>query len=195
MSYQRTDFQDRVARMSAEHQAARPSKKIKQDYKANTGYALSFVWAFLTGILSVFLVRLVIHHMMGGAAIEDLSFGELLMNAVFAGVIILAIRMATKLNGKEHLMCQTTGLLVAFTGFHNLSHWAPAPMSLVFSQEFVAETQGRTYANTLIYRGIVFYFGPKPGQSLFGEGARDDRRGTSGTDFTPRGGNAFVSRL
>ncbi len=198
MSEQRLEFQDRIARMSADKNAHRNSNgKIKQNYKANLGYAMTFVWAFLSGVASVILVRLVVHHMVGPVAIEDLSLAELAMNAVFAGVIILAIRMATKLNGKEHLTCQAAGLMVAFTGFHNLSHWAPEPMAALFTPEFVVQTQAITYPNTLKYRGMTFYFGPKPDQKVLSNGgqAHERRHNKTGTDFTPRGGGAFVSRL
>ncbi len=198
MSGQRADFQDRIARMSSDHHARAGGNgtAIKQNYRANLSYAMSFVWAFLSGMASVLAVRLVVHHMLGGAAIEDLSLGELAMNALFAGIIILGIRMVTKLDGKEHLTCQAFGLLVAFTGFHNLSHWTPGLMSVVYSPEFVAETQARTYPNTLIYRGMTFYFGPKPGDTVFGQGvASDQRRDKARTNFTTRGGGAFVSGL
>ncbi|UZD92137.1 hypothetical protein [Cognatishimia activa] len=188
MSLQQTEFQERMARLNAQKQS-HPKKAIKTNYIENFGYVFSFVLAFLSGILSVILVRLVSHHMMGAAAIEDLTIGQIAINALVALGTIFAIRTALSIKSKQHLTCQIVGLWVAFMGFHNLSHWFPHPMSVIYTPEFVDHEQSRAAPNSLLFRGVPIYFGEAPEENAF-DGQPDNK--PDGPRII-RGGNALSS--
>ncbi len=169
---QKQAFQERLARLghapdrpAAVMQAApaprqRPSEPVKlNDWRENIKYPLSFVGAFLIGMVSVFIARFVRFHTTGGGLTDELG-GELflILDGAMALAIGFALRMAFNIHGKEHVMAKTAGILALGTTMHNLVHMQPELWAAMFSPEWVEEVTYFTDPNTIIFRGYSFEF-------------------------------------
>lgn len=163
-AHQQAGFQDRVARLQqvqAEVSAARPAPQRDSVWQ-NAKYPLSFVAALLVGIAATMLGRYCQFHMLGLPAQAENPDIQMVMDNVFAGVIALVIRLSTNFSTNEHMMFKMVGVWVVILGFHNLSHWSPETMSLLFSPQYVREVTASTWPDTIIFRDAVFAFGRTP---------------------------------
>lgn len=77
------------------------------------------------------------------------SIGIALLIAFVAGIFL-------RLTRKSQRIMSGLGLIVMASLFHNLAHWAPRPMALAFSPEWVQEVRASTPANTIWYRNGYF---------------------------------------
>lgn len=199
MTTQQVGFQDRVARINSAKQARDAAQPVRRSGSKleNLAYALSFVWATLIGMASVFMVRLVMYHFVGAELANGADLQQLIIGAGFALIVLFAVRQLTTLEGPEHMTAQIAGFWIAFTCFHNLAHWMPDQTSTVFSRAYVAQVQATTNANTIRYRGMEVYFvDPAKGSSAMsaGLGALHDRN-TPPNPYAASAGGRLADRL
>lgn len=171
------DFNERLQRLrdSGHRLPSDPRPKAQRrpgrgrEIAGNLGYVGSLVGAFVLGLAAVFAARYILFHIAEGS--HDQAPTELdmiVMGAVSIGAVFL-IGQVFQMKSAEHRGLQAAGVIVAICMFHNLSHWAPRPMAMAFSPEYVAVVQGRTPANSVWYRGFYFVFADDvtPGDDAF----------------------------
>ncbi len=75
---------------------------------------------------------------------------------VLSFVLAFVLAAILRLTSKGHLLVQAIGVTLMVASFHNLSHFLPGPMSLVFSPTYVHKTVATTQPLSLQFRGHVF---------------------------------------
>ena len=161
---QQAGFQDRIARFQTaqtEQEATRPAPQ-RDSLWQNAKYPLSYVVALLVGILATMLLRYCQFHMLGLPAQAENPDMQLVMDNVFAAIVAGVIRGMTNFATAEHMAAKMVGVWIVILGFHNLSHWAPGLMAILFSPEYVREVVSATWPDTIIFRDMVFAFGRTP---------------------------------
>ena len=141
------DFQDRLARLNADHsvRAQVQTQKRKQraaqngpEWIENAKYPLSFVVAFLVGAISILIARYVSSVMVGVPQADADMDTQMIIDGVLAGVIVWFLRMAIKSDDKEMLAAQSVGIWVALTMMHNLVHLVPDMWAVIYGADWVA---------------------------------------------------------
>ena len=163
-AHQQASFQDRVARVreaQSQVEATRP-EPARDTLWDNAKYPLSFVFALLVGVAATLLLRYCQYHMLGLPAQAENPDMQMVMDNVFAVIVAGVIRTATNFATSEHMMFKMIGVWIVILGFHNLSHWAPGAMSVLFSPEYVREVTMATWPDTIIFRDMVVNFGREP---------------------------------
>ena len=163
-AHQQSGFQDRVARLQQAQAAVeetRPAPR-RDSLWENAKYPLSFVVALLVGILATMLLRYCQFHMLGMPAQAENPDVQMVMDNVFAAIVAGVIRSVTNFATAEHMACKMVGVWIVILGFHNLSHWAPGLMSVLFAPEYVREVTSATWPDTIIFRDMVINFGRAP---------------------------------
>jgi hypothetical protein len=130
----------------------RPSHQIAQ----NLAYPLSFAGAFGLGLIAVAIGYYARFQVMAGQAV--LEDADLEMGLAFAIGLALSFVLAQmfRLTSKAHKAAQGVGVFAMVCLFHNFAHWAPAPMSMAFSAEYVQRIQTEAPPHSAQFRGIYF---------------------------------------
>ncbi|WGW03196.1 hypothetical protein [Tropicibacter oceani] len=160
-----TDCIDPIAQMHRQQRAARmaaPKVVQRTSYWENAKYPLSFVGAFVLGVLATMFGRYCQFHMLGLPVQAENPDIQMVMDNVFVGLIAVVVRLLVSYATHEHMVAQMAGVWLVILTFHNLPHWAPMPMSMVFSPEYVHQAQAATNGNSILFRGAEFYFGKPP---------------------------------
>ena len=154
-------FQERVARLRAAETARMDAQPRVPDgsLRENARYPLSFVAAFAAGVLVAVLGRYCQFHMLGLPAQAENPDMQLVMDNVFAGLVAVVIRLSFDFATREHMLAKMAGVWLVIVTFHNLPHWAPAPMGALFSEAYVQQVRGQTDGNSILFRGMEFPFG------------------------------------
>lgn len=131
------NFQDRIARI--EHNKPKIERRKSLRTKArekgrNALYPLSFVGAFLLGMIIVFIVRFVRFQMSSPEAYTGDVF---VLDALFAGMGVWVFAMMFKLKDPLLKSAQGFGTTAMLVLMHNLAFWAPQSMALLFSPHWV----------------------------------------------------------
>ncbi|MDA7428834.1 hypothetical protein PGB28_10210 [Primorskyibacter aestuariivivens] len=130
-------------------------------------HALSYVWAFLLGVLSILLSRYTVYHLHGlpnevpkqfAGMVGDIAMADLIMgvDVAIGGFILVAFALAFNLATREHMFCKFVGLWVATTMMHNLVHMYPEQWTTLFSWEWVDWVRSTTDPNSILFRGMSF---------------------------------------
>ncbi len=177
---QKQSFQERLARIQSNGRApseelvaaaspaptrAAPAKRAKgavsplPDWRENIRYPLAFVRAFLIGAFAVFVSRYARFHLADGSLVGEDADLVMLIDGFIATAAAFAIKEVFRIKGREFAPAQTAGVVMMVVSMHNLAHWAPTPMALIFSPEWVAEVQVYTLPNSILFRGVSFVIG------------------------------------
>ncbi len=125
-------------------------------WRENIKYPLSIVGAFLIGMFSVFLVRYARYHLLGGSLVGADADITMVLDASLAAAFGFLLRFSLNFIEQEYVLAKAAGIAVMVGAMHNLAHWAPSPMSVVFSPDWVAQTQSQTEGNSILFRGASF---------------------------------------
>jgi hypothetical protein len=126
-----------------------PRKEFKQlsrpqEVARNTRYPASLLGAALLGMFGVGLGQYVHFQLLSGSdQLQGPSY-ELTFVAGFGILTAFVLSQAFRLKSKEHRALQGLGVFLMIGVFHNLSHWLPTPMGMVFSPAWVQTTVDTT---------------------------------------------------
>lgn len=122
----------------------------------NALYPLSLLGAFVLGLFAVALGIYARFQLMAGQAVlEDASI-EMALSGGIGLMLSFVLAQMFRLTSKEHKAMQAAGVFVMVCGFHNLAHWLPGPMTLLFSPAHVVEMQVTSPANSARIGGSYF---------------------------------------
>ena len=177
---QKQSFQERLARIQvnganptrqaatmpekppAELPRRRPAKANVSPlpgWRENIRYPLVYVRAFLIGAFAVFVARYARFHIANGGLVGEDADLTMFIDGFIASAAGFAIKEVFRIEGKEFALAQTVGVVAMVVSMHNLAHWFPAPMSLVFSPEWVDDVLYYTEPNSILFRGVSFVIG------------------------------------
>lgn len=125
-------------------------------FRENIKYPLSIVGAFGIGLFSVFLIRYVRFHMLGGSLVGTDADLTMVIDASMAACFGFLLRFAFNFIEQEYVLAKAAGIAVMVGAMHNLAHWYPTPMSVIFSPAWVEQTQTQTEGNSILFRGASF---------------------------------------
>ena len=155
---------ERQAQLAAEAAAAIPQPKAKPAKQVspvpsvweNLGYPMSILGAFLLGVLAVFASNYAMFHLFGAdGGLEDPMF-TMIGNGVLAAGLSFVLRNAMKFEGKEFTTANTAGIILMVAAIHNLFHFVPGPMAVIYSPEHVAMMVDTSVPYSLNYGGDYF---------------------------------------
>lgn len=145
-----------------------PQKVSKgKEVASNALYPLSLAGAFLLGMFAVAVGRYARFQLWAGR--ETLSDDADVEMAISFGVgIMLSFVLAQlfRITSKEHKGLQAMGVFAMVCAFHNFAHWAPGPMSALFSPQWVAAVQTEAPPNSAKFRGVYFPLFDKGGAAI-----------------------------
>jgi hypothetical protein len=122
----------------------------------NSLYPLSLLGAFGLGLLAVALGRYARFHLAGAQAqLEDADL-EMALTGGIGIMLSFVLAQMFRLTSKEHKGLQAAGVFAMVCAFHNLAHWAPGPMAMAFSPDWVAAVQAEAPPNSAKFRGVYF---------------------------------------
>ncbi|WP_424977496.1 hypothetical protein [Leisingera sp. S232] len=159
------NFQERLCRISSEHQRQQGLKPARPGRLArtveNSGYPIRLLLAVASGLLSVLLARYIRFHLVGvpeGQALFGLG-----TDLVLALASCWAVTQFFKFDAAEFKAAQAIGVTVMAFCMHNLAHWVPVPMETLFSKDWVVQQQKLAPPNSLYVFGFTFQIGePEP---------------------------------
>lgn len=134
-----------------------PVKQSRGKEIASNGlYPLSLVAAFCLGLLAVALGQYARFQLaQGQAQLEDADL-EMMLTAGIGILLSFVLAQVFRLTSKTHKAMQSAGVFAMVCAFHNLAHWFPGPMTVLFSQEWVAQVQLEAPKNSARFRGVYF---------------------------------------
>ena len=149
-------FQNRLTRVAerrAPHEAARPMVDVLPDWRANIREPMGMALALASGLVAVFVVRVIGYHAFGTAMIGD--HPDLIMAAetVAALALAVAVFLLSPFRGYKFHLLQFAGVALMITTMHNMVHSAPGLFSLAFSPDWTEEVTGTTDPGSLYLRG------------------------------------------
>ena len=185
LNAQQTAFQERLQRLSqkqmqptepfqdtlaadyalyeARAEAARPklspeeaAKVLRPGIWQNLKYPMSFVKAFAVGFFAVLIMRVVRYHLTSDTISADGLDLVIILDGALAVGLGFVLRTVLALQAKELQTTQYIGILVGVTCMHNLYHFAPEPMRILTSPEWVREMQDYTVPYSIWYRGDYY---------------------------------------
>ncbi|MEL7104700.1 MAG: hypothetical protein AAGM21_02185 [Pseudomonadota bacterium] len=154
------------AQLAAEAAAAIPAPKAKAKSAKpvspvpsvweNLGYPMSILGAFVLGLLAVFASNYAMFHLFGAdGGLEDPVF-TMVGNGVLAAGLGFVVRNAMKFEGKEFTTANTAGIILMVASIHNLFHFVPGPMAMMYSPDHVAMMVDSSVPYSLNYGGDYF---------------------------------------
>ena len=171
-----TDFQDRIARLSEKHgvvptapassenvvraveKRARGFQTSEDTLAGRLAYPLSFVVAFLMGVLSVFIGRFAFAHL-GGAMQDGDAMTLYMIDLALAGAMAFAINVALKSGEKEKVAVSMAGVFACVSLMHNLIWMFPDAAALVYGDAWVESLMRRSLPNSFFFQGEYIPFG------------------------------------
>lgn len=127
-----------------------------REFAGNAVYPLSLIGAFCLGLVAVALGFYARYQLMAGQAeLEDADL-EMALSGVIGIALSFVLAQMFRLTSKEHKAMQSAGVFVMVCAFHNFAFWAPGPMTLLFSPEYVARIQTEAPPNSARFRGAYF---------------------------------------
>ncbi|MEM6482747.1 MAG: hypothetical protein AAF681_12940 [Pseudomonadota bacterium] len=169
------DFQDRIARLNDKHGAAavttvssentvRAVEKRSRNFDTSEdtlagrlAYPLSFVTAFLFGILSVFIGRFAFAHL-GGPMQDGDAMTLYIVDLALAGAMAFAINLALKSGEKEKVSVSMVGVFASVSLMHNLIWMYPDTAAVIYGQAWVDGLMGRSMPNSFYFQGEYIPF-------------------------------------
>ncbi|MEM8776176.1 MAG: hypothetical protein AAGF53_14150 [Pseudomonadota bacterium] len=165
---QKQAFQDRLARIgtsptpilagvddSIVEGPAKPSRRYEateDTFKERLAYPLSFVWAFFFGVLSVFLGRFAIAHLIGPMEDGD-SMTLYLIDIGLAGAVAFVISAMLRSAEKEKVTTSMIGVFLAVSTMHNLVWYYPHLFAMIYTEDWVISLLQRSLPNSIFFRG------------------------------------------
>ncbi len=116
------------------------------------------LWADAVG-LGLFAVALGYYAryqlMAGQVELEDSDL-EMALSGGIGIALSFVLAQMFRLTSKEHKAMQSAGVFAMVCAFHNFAFWAPGPMTVLFSPEYVARIQTEAPPNSARFRGTYF---------------------------------------
>ncbi len=141
----------------------------RREVAGNMLYPASLLGVVLLGMVAVAVSHYVRFHIMAESALLQDPVSEMLMVGGVGLAATFVLSQAYKLTSKEHRTLQGIGVFLMVASFHNLSHWLPGPMSLVFSPAYVATIAETTPVNTLRLGGSYYQLFETPTADTAGD--------------------------
>lgn len=127
-----------------------------REVAGNAAYPLSLVGAFGLGLFAVALGYYARYQLMAGQAeLEDADL-EMALSGVIGIALSFVLAQMFRLTSKEHKAMQSAGVFAMVCAFHNFAFWAPGPMTVLFSPDYVARIQSEAPPNSARFRGTYF---------------------------------------
>lgn len=120
--------------------------------RGRLAYPLSFVWAFLLGILSVFMARFAVAHLVGSPEGAD-DMMLYMMDIGIAGIVAFAIGVAIKSTDPKIMTATMLGVFATVTTMHNLVWMFPETFVWLYGEEWVEALLLRSEPSSLFFRG------------------------------------------
>jgi hypothetical protein len=135
-----------------------PQKVSKgKEVASNALYPLSLVGAFGLGMVAVAIGRYARFQLWAGRdALSDDADMEMAISFGVGILLSFVLAQMFRITSKEHKGLQAIGVFVMVCAFHNFAHWAPGPMSALFSPQWVATVQTESPPNSAKFRGLYF---------------------------------------
>lgn len=170
-------FQQRLARIHAgqfsrvpepgvgdENKRAWATKKTvvsrsELDEAATGGHPLSFLWAFLVGILAHVLSQLAAFHFAGLPDPTMTADKRMAVDVLFAVGMVLSFPLFFDMPGKVNMLFKLLGVAASICLLHNLVHIFPGPFEAAFSWEWVRFITSVSEPQSLFFRGESFTLG------------------------------------
>lgn len=122
----------------------------------NAVYPLSLIGAFGLGLFAVALGYYARYQLMAGQAELEDSDLEMALSGGIGIALSFVLAQMFRLTSKEHKAMQSAGVFAMVCAFHNFAFWAPGPMTVLFSPEYVARIQTEAPPNSARFRGAYF---------------------------------------
>lgn len=120
--------------------------------RGRLAYPLSFVWAMLLGILSVFMARFATAHLVGSAEGAD-DMMLYMMDIGVAAVCAFAIGVAIRSTDPKIMTTRMIGVFLAVSTMHNLVWFFPETFVWIYGEEWVEALLIRSEPNSIFFRG------------------------------------------
>lgn len=132
-------------------------KQVKsREVAGNAVYPLSLIGAFGLGLIAVALGYYARYQLAAGQAeLQDADL-EMALSGVIGIVLSFVLAQMFRLTSKEHKAMQSAGVFAMVCAFHNFAFWAPGPMTVLFSPDYVARIQLDAPPNSARFRGTYF---------------------------------------
>jgi len=173
---QKSDFQDRIARIAAGQGCTKATVFVGQDFRfdytprsrrkaqalggtvRNAGQVLMFPVGLAAGFLSHVVERYV-HWIFAGVS-EQVANVDMEMLRIAAAGMALAIVLThlVGLRDRSLLVPKILGVVLGMLFFHNFVHAYPGLFEQVFSPLWVAKVTAVTEPASLYFRGVSFTF-------------------------------------
>lgn len=127
-----------------------------REIAGNAAYPLSLIGAFVLGLVAVALSFYARFQVMQGEVHLDDPGLEMALSGGLGIALSFVLAQMFRLTSKEHKGMQSAGVFVMVCALHNLAHWAPGPMAVVFSSEWVQRVQTDSPPNSARLGGGYF---------------------------------------
>lgn len=169
------DFQDRIARLHDKHgtgsaatvstenvvqsveKRSRNFQTSEDTLAGRLAYPLSFVMAFLFGVLSVFLGRFAFAHL-GGPMQDGDATTLYIIDLALAGAVAFAINVVLKSGEKEKVTVSMAGVFASVSLMHNLIWMYPDAAALVYGEAWVEDLMRRSMPSSIYFQGEYIPF-------------------------------------
>jgi len=128
----------------------------------NVLYPVSFVGAFVLGVISVVVSSAVRFHFAAVPTAEQLNAAgdsQMILGGIIAMIASMGFAMLFRLNSRVLTPAQSAGVLAGVSTLHNLAFWVPDLATQLFTPDWVALQQQIAMPDSLIFRGLIVPFG------------------------------------
>ena len=138
-------------------------KLVQQSRQAeiagNLMFPLSLLGALALGLVAVAMGRYARFHLAAGWGDMANPEYDMLVSGLLGLMLAFVLGQMFRLRSKEHRGMMSAGVFLMVCTFHNLAHWAPGPMSMMFSPAWVQTVVATSPANSFAWRGMYVPFG------------------------------------
>lgn len=135
-----------------------PTPKAKGQALVNLAYPMTMVVALASGILSVFLIKLLRFHTDSTAPIGGEPLNDLALESALALVLCVAVGRWIWRDFGALRSWQAMGVLFMAVGWHNVVHLAPETFGMIFSEGWTARVLSSTEFRSFVIRGFTIPF-------------------------------------
>ncbi len=154
-------FHERLNRV-AEHRAPAEAEMtpvdVLPDWKRGLFGKSGMVFAVLSGVLAVILVRIAMFHTTGQAMVSENADMTLAIETVAALILSFILFLVLPFKGVQYKFAQFGGVVLMISMMHNAVHSVPSIFSAMFSPEWTIEVTEVTEPNSLYLRGEIIHF-------------------------------------
>ncbi len=160
MDTKSNSFEDRVARIKkrSEENTRKSSLPRTESIWQRLGYPAAFLGAFLLGVFTVFLSRLIQYQSVGIPVPGKVGTQDFVSLGLAGGACIM-VMLFLKGKLREFAGALTVGALVTTFSFHNFVWKYPVFFELVYGEDWVEFVKDTTEPSSLNLFGTILPFG------------------------------------